>query len=158
MNKKAIVIIGVVLLAIGGGMAYLLGNDDAGQEMDDMTSQTTSDTSSTATSVAENMPTPGAYVEYSDTAIAQAEGTKLLFFHAPWCPQCRDLEADIEAKGIPDGVTIIKVDYDSNQALRKQYGITLQTTFARINDSGELEEKFVAYDDPRLEPVLENLL
>ena len=89
------------------------------------------------------------------TAIASAEGRVLLFFHAPWCPQCRSIEADIVAQGVPDGVTIIKVDYDSHQDLRQQYGVTLQTTFVEVDSAGEALQSYVAYDDPHLEAVID---
>jgi len=48
----------------------------------------------------------GAYVAYSDGIIAKTAGTKVLFFHASWCPKCRALEKDINAGPIPPGVTI----------------------------------------------------
>lgn len=102
--------------------------------------------------------TAGAYVEYSDDAIAQAEGRVLLFFHAPWCPQCRSVESDILAQGVPDGVTIIKVDYDSRQDLRQQYGVTLQTTFVEVDADGAEVQKHVAYDDPHLDAVVAAML
>jgi thiol-disulfide isomerase/thioredoxin len=102
--------------------------------------------------------TAGAYVEYSDDAIAQAEGRVLLFFHAPWCPQCRSVESDILAEGVPDGVTIIKVDYDSRQDLRQQYGVTLQTTFVEVDADGAELQKHVAYDDPHLDAVVAAML
>lgn len=102
--------------------------------------------------------TAGAYVEYSDDAIAQAKGRVLLFFHAPWCPQCRSVESDILAQGVPDGVTIIKVDYDSRQDLRQQYGVTLQTTFVEVDADGAEVQKHVAYDDPHLDAVVAAML
>jgi thiol-disulfide isomerase/thioredoxin len=102
--------------------------------------------------------TAGAYVEYSDDAIAQAEGRVLLFFHAPWCPQCRSVESDILAQGVPDGVTIIKIDYDSRQDLRQQYGVTLQTTFVEVDAEGTELQKHVAYDDPHLDAVIAAML
>lgn len=100
----------------------------------------------------------GSYVDYSPDVVATAQGTKILFFHAPWCPQCRALEADIKAKGLPAGLTIIKVDYDSNQSLRQKYGVTIQTTLIKIDDQGDLIKKYVAYDEPNLEAVIKNLL
>ena len=106
----------------------------------------------------ESVETPGSYVAYSDEAAAKAKGTKLLFFHAPWCPQCRALEADINKNGAPDGTTIFKVDYDSAQELRQKYGVTLQTTVVLIDDEGKLVKKFVANDDPTLAAVTGNLL
>ncbi|MEX2007054.1 MAG: thioredoxin family protein [Candidatus Saccharimonadales bacterium] len=98
------------------------------------------------------------YVEYSDDVIAQTAGTKILFFHASWCPQCRQLERSILSGTIPNGVTVIKVDYDSNQELRQKYGVTIQTTLVKVDDNGNLVEKYVAYDEPTLENLKLNLL
>ena len=100
----------------------------------------------------------GAYVDYSASAVTDAKGTKILFFHAPWCPQCRQLDASIKAGSVPDGVTIFKTDYDSNQALRQKYGVTIQTTLVKIDDDGKLVKKYVAYDEPTLESLTKNLL
>ncbi|NLP84982.1 thioredoxin [Microbacterium sp. CFH 90308] len=100
---------------------------------------------------------PGAYVEYGDAELAAAEGTRVLFFHAPWCPQCRALEADILASGVPGGVTVLKVDYDSRQDLRQRYGVTIQTTLVALDDAGDAAAVFVAYDEPTLESGLDGL-
>lgn len=100
----------------------------------------------------------GAYVDYSDSIIATTAGTKILFFHAPWCPQCRALDASIKGSQIPNGVTIIKVDYDTNQQLRQKYGVTIQTTLVKVDDNGESVEKYVAYDEPTFSSVKNNLL
>lgn len=97
--------------------------------------------------------TAGAYVEYSDAALAASEGTAVLFFHAPWCPQCRALEEGILAAGAPDGVTILKVDYDSRQDLRQKYGVTLQTTLVVVDDQGAKTDLHVAYDEPTVAAV-----
>jgi len=59
---------------------------------------------------------------------------------------------------VPDGVTIFKTDYDSNQALRQKYGVTIQTTLVKIDDDGKLVKKYVAYDEPTLESLTKNLL
>ncbi len=100
----------------------------------------------------------GHYVEYSPTAIAAAEGTTLLFFHAPWCPSCRQIDSEIVADGLPDGVTVIKVDYDSNQDLRQKYGVTIQTTFVKVDSAGTELAKFVPYGgDLGLKLVLDEL-
>lgn len=96
----------------------------------------------------------GEYVEYSDDAIANAQGDVYLFFHAPWCPQCRSIESGIETDGVPADTTVIKVDYDSNQALRQKYGVTLQTSFVKVTNSGESVSKFVAYEDPTFSSVV----
>ncbi len=100
---------------------------------------------------------PGEYVQYSEAALADAAGTPVLFFHAPWCPQCRALDADIVARGVPAGVTILKVDYDTSQALRERYGVTLQTTVVAVDESGGATATFVPYDEPTLDSALAGL-
>lgn len=100
----------------------------------------------------------GSYVEYSEAALAEAEGQKVLFFHAPWCPQCRSIEAGINEQGVPEGYTIIKVDYDTNQDLRQRYEVTLQTTFVKIDDNGNEIDKYVAYDEPTFDAVKREFL
>ena len=101
---------------------------------------------------------PGQYLDYSPELVASTPGDKLLFFHAPWCSQCVALEDDIEASGVPDGVTIFKVDYDSNQDLRQEYGVTIQTTLVKVDDNGDLIDSYVAYEDPTLDNVSAALL
>lgn len=100
---------------------------------------------------------PGKYIDYAGGDIQQT-GTTVVFFHAPWCLQCRQLEADIKDKGVPDGVTIIKVDYDTNQELRKKYGVNIRTTLVLLDKEGGVANKYVAYDEPNLDAVKRNLL
>jgi thiol-disulfide isomerase/thioredoxin len=152
MGKKPLLISLIIIGVIIAGAAYLFtsaGTKDAKQQMID--TDETQQTEQTTTS-------GGAYINYKDGVITNTSGTKLLFFHAAWCPQCRELEADIKKSGVPEGVTIIKVDYDTNQPLRQKYGVTLQTTLVKVDDNGELIKKFVAYDDPSLDAVKKNLL
>lgn len=118
---------------------------------------TPSDPASASPAPGDAAPVAGSYLEWSPTAVADAEGRVLLFFHAPWCPQCRELDEDIRADGPPDGTTIIKVDYDSRQDLRREYGVTLQTTVVEVDASGALLGSVVPYDDPSLETVLAGL-
>lgn len=96
----------------------------------------------------------GAYVDYSADVIAETAGDKVLFFHAPWCPNCRALESDIEASGVPAGLTIIKVDYDSEVALKQKYGVTLQTTVVYVDDEGDKLSSAVLYDESTLDALL----
>jgi thiol-disulfide isomerase/thioredoxin len=119
----------------------------------------TSASSSPPVASASNAPShPGAYVNYSPGIIASTSGTKLLFFHAPWCPQCQALEKDIQSTALPDNLTIIKVDYDTQNDLRVKYGVTLQTTIVKISNNGDLIKKFVAYSEPSFANIKQNLL
>lgn len=98
--------------------------------------------------------TPGKYEDYNETAFNQAEGRRILFFHAPWCPQCRALDASIKDSTVPSGVTIFKIDYDSNQTLRQKYGVTIQTTLVEVDENGNEIKKYVAYDEPTFDAVM----
>jgi thiol-disulfide isomerase/thioredoxin len=158
MSRRAALIVGGIAVVILAAVIAALGL--RGQPMSEGAQPTATPSQSASPapepSVTESSPSvaPGSYVEYTDTAVADADGRILLFFHAPWCPQCRALEADILASGVPNGITIVKVDYDSRQDLRQQYGVTLQTTLVEVDSSGAARASHVAYDDPTLAAVL----
>lgn len=162
MGKNQIMMIGVFILAIVGGLIYLAIGPGDERFTQDAINQNTSQPKTSQEPAKQTSPSSepatGAYVDYSSGVIASTTGTKLLFFHASWCPQCRALEADIKKQGVPGGVTIIKVDYDTNQALRQKYGVTLQTTIVKVDDNGNLVKKYVAYEDPTLDSVKANVL
>jgi thiol-disulfide isomerase/thioredoxin len=165
MNKRILTISGLILVLVGLAIAYVIVSSDT--DTTTTVNQTSEDTSlsmptASATPAPDNTPpsktVKGLYTDYTEEKVASTSGTKVLFFHAPWCSQCRALENDIEASEIPDNVTIFKVDYDSNQKLRQEYGVTIQTTLVLIDDEGALQKKYVAYDNPTLESVKRNLL
>lgn len=140
---------------IGGGLLLSNRNDTPATVEQPEAENPTPKETGTAT---ESPQQPGTYVDYSSSVVANTAGTKILFFHAPWCPQCRALDQSIKSSVIPSGVTIIKTDYDTNQALRQKYGVTIQTTLVKVDDQGNLVKKYVAYDSPTLESLKENLL
>ncbi len=156
MNKKSVVISAVILLMIALGVAYLAINSNPTSNQSP-SQQSVNDSNQTQKSNS-NDNTKGQYIDYKDGSIQNNSGTKVLFFHAPWCPQCRQLESEIESGSIPANVTIFKVDYDTNQDLRAKYGVTLQTTLVKVNDNGDLVKKFVAYDNPTLQSIKDNIL
>ncbi len=155
------IIIIVTLLGTGyvywqNSMAADAQNAASEQKTQRMTATAVSEPSDEVAKAAASQP--GVYKEYQEGLVASTDGVTLLFFHAPWCPQCRMIESDIKEQGVPDGVTILKVDYDSNQALRQKYGVTLQTTFVEIDKDGAAVEKYVAYNEPTFDSVKANLL
>jgi thiol-disulfide isomerase/thioredoxin len=165
MNKKLIPIIIIILVLIGGGFAYLMAQGDTDEpqastteQTDDMHPHEDGEMRDHSETEPDTQSSAGTYTAYSAEAVANTDGTKVLFFHAPWCPQCRSVESDILAEGVPAGVTIIKVDYDSRQDLRQQYGVTLQTTFVEVDAGGAELQKHVAYDDPHLDAVIAAML
>lgn len=167
MQKKPMLIAGALLITILGAAVYVGLSTSDNQARQDMAALPISDAAippapmgSTDAVPPTTSPAPaaGSYADYSDEALATASGTRLLFFHAPWCPQCRALEADIKQDGVPAGVTILKVDYDSNQGLRQKYGVTIQTTVVLVDADGKLVKRYVAYESPTLDAVKANLL
>jgi thioredoxin 1 len=103
-----------------------------------------SPTTTTATPVIVTK-TAGKYIQYSaDSAkLAAAEGSSVIFFHAPWCPTCKAAESDINSNisKLESGLTILKTDYDTSTELKKQYGVTSQSTFVKIDKDGKLIKK-----------------
>ncbi len=157
MNKKLLyVVIGIALL-IAAALTYVLVRPNQGEVVNKITASESADEVSDTKATSSNT-SPGVYREYAEDAIATTAGTKLLFFHAPWCPQCRSLEESIEKDGVPSGVTVFKVDYDSNQKLRQQYGVTIQTSFVKVDDAGNKIASYVAYEEPVFSSVERELL
>lgn len=158
MPKKLRIILLAIGLVIVAGIGYLLmagGTDEPNVTTTDNSQQTSTPPPKTETAPAAES---GKYLEYDAETVASTQGKRVLFFHAPWCPQCRQLEASIKAGAIPSDVTIFKVDYDSSQKLRQQYGVTIQTTLVLLDSSGNEAKKYVAYDQPSLSAVVKNLL
>ncbi len=82
---------------------------------------------------------PGVYLtaaEYEGRRSEREGTTVVLFFHAPWCPSCRATEDSLRADGVPAGLTVVKVDFDTATDLRRQYGVTVQHTFVQVDPSG----------------------
>ncbi len=79
----------------------------------------------------------GKYVSYSPEALsANSQSDIVLFFHAPWCPTCRQLDANLNESSLPRGLTILKTDYDSETELKKKYGVTYQHTLVQVDSNG----------------------
>jgi len=83
------------------------------------------------------------YQQYSPDKFSELNGHQkfVLFFHAPWCPTCRALEASIK-NNLEElkMATILKADYDSEVALKREYRILIQTSVVFINADGSVEK------------------
>ena len=101
----------------------------------------------------------GSYESYSEDKIAMAAtGDVVLFFHASWCPSCRMLSGNIDKNInlIPDGVTILKTNYDSETELKKKYGVTSQHTLVQVDENGNMLKKWSG--GSKLENLLSQIL
>jgi thiol-disulfide isomerase/thioredoxin len=87
----------------------------------------------------EAMMKHGSYEAYAPAKLAKANtGKVVLFFRASWCPSCKTLDANItkNAMAIPEGLTILDVNYDDSTELKKKYGVTYQHTLVQVDASG----------------------
>lgn len=166
MSKKVIIFSSVaVVLVIALSAGFIVFNCDkknsantASSTVVAPTNTPVSEPAASPTAEPSNVKQASRYVGYSEADFAKTDGTKLLFFHALWCPQCKALDSDITKNISSDsGVTIYKVDYDSNQALRQKYGVNLQTTVVKVDSSGNLVKKYVAYNEPTYANLKANL-
>ena len=155
MNKNTGIIIGVIALVVIVGGVYASMNDKDDVMMKDKVEDTKMMEKSSddmlkkdETSMmdkADTMMKAGSYEAYSADKIARAEtGDVVLFFHASWCPSCRGLNSSIESnlKSIPEGVTILKTDYDKETELKKKYGVTYQHTLVQVDKDGNMIKKW----------------
>ncbi|MDO4783956.1 MAG: thioredoxin family protein [Propionibacteriaceae bacterium] len=84
--------------------------------------------------------TDGAYLDYDSYQAKKADYAShkvVYFFSATWCHECQDTDkALMAAGGVPAGLAVVKVDYDSKTDLRKTYGVTQQHTFVQVDERG----------------------
>ncbi len=86
----------------------------------------------------------GSYTAYTADNIAEASAQHdvVLFFHASWCPTCKALNNALESATIPNGLTILKTDYDKEAELKKKYGVTYQHTLVQVDANGNMIKKW----------------
>ena len=89
----------------------------------------------------EDSAAPGSYLTLADYEADQAAyaGTDVvLFFNAEWCSTCKVARDNIQSdpSGIPSGLTIVVVDFDTANDLRQKYGVTVQHTFVQVDAGG----------------------
>ncbi|MBI2612462.1 thioredoxin family protein [Candidatus Kaiserbacteria bacterium] len=150
------IVIGIVALLVVASGAYLLLSSQSNSEdsmMEDDESAMIEEKTADETMQKDDVATPkddtmsptgqvekGSYEAYSPEKLALAsKGKVVLYFHADWCPICRGIEREIAAapEGIPSGVHILKIDYDTATELKQKYGVTYQHTFVQVDAEGK---------------------
>ena len=146
MNKNIGIIIGIIVI-LGFGYFVFSGENKDTNKVAEVTPAVQNEVKEPEQPVAPGAfaTEKGLYEAYSVEKLAMAEtGQVVIFFHASWCPSCRALNNDIEANvdAIPEGVTILKTDYDKETELKKKYGVTTQHTLVQVDKDGNMIKKW----------------
>ena len=156
MNQKFIVGIAVIIVLVAGVSLYSSKRPVKNEAVTMQTEKTEGEMMKK--DVVDTMMKAGSYEAYAPEKIARAlTGKVVLFFHASWCPSCRGLNADIEKNvgSIPEGLSILKVDYDKEAALKEKYGVTTQHTLVQVDQDGNLIKKWSG--SPKLEALVSEI-
>jgi thiol-disulfide isomerase/thioredoxin len=145
MHKKRVTIIGilfaVIVIAAGLIVASNTQTDTSNNQSLDSTKTQTTTNEDEGDSTAADTANNSGYItlaNYDQNQGAYADVKKVYFFHASWCSICQGIEKEIiaDVSRIPDGVVLIKTDFDTAIDLRKKYGVTYQYTFVQIDNNG----------------------
>jgi thioredoxin-like negative regulator of GroEL len=119
-------------------------NKKTGASIDDYRNFFGGTNASAKTETAAPIEKNAAYVIYDEKVETMRQGNRhVLFFYADWCPTCVQWEKNLtgDFMNITGNAMIIRADYDKETELKKQYGITAQSTAVFIDENGELVEK-----------------
>lgn len=86
------------------------------------------------------------FIAYANSASVIGKEPVALFFHADWCGTCIALEKDINNNidELPEDAKILKVNFDTETELKKEYGILMQSTFVLLDNNANVIEKLAA--------------
>jgi thioredoxin 1 len=130
VNNRIVFIAGFILLAIAVYFFVLPKPLEINKQMAPASTNTVETTT---------QPSASRYQPYTKAGFDNAATRKrVYFFHAPWCPTCVPADRAFQANqaSIPEDVILFKTDYDSSDALKKQYAITYQHTFVLVDENG----------------------
>lgn len=169
-KKNSSILAGVLLLIlIGGGVAVFAYTNSKHESTSMMEKDAMMKDEKVVASTSDEMMKPkqeeammgiqkGSYEAYSPEKLSLAKNGKVvLFFKADWCPTCRALDANIKENItlIPEGVTILEVNYDTSTALKQKYGVTSQHTLVQVAADGSRIAKWEG--TPTLAGILAHL-
>jgi thiol-disulfide isomerase/thioredoxin len=167
MKKYLPVILVAILIISALGIWFFVFNDNDKKQNSEtsqvnnnsQTEQNVAPTTSNTTE-AETSAKKGSYItyeEYQNNKNTSSSDKVVYFFNAKWCPTCKVLNENLTKNqgNIPNGVTIVSVDYDTYADLKKQYGVTYQHTLVQVDSNGNQIKKWSGGNS--LESVLEQI-
>lgn len=169
ITKRNIILIGVIVFAFAITIGIyslsqskndIVSNDSTLQQeaMEKVQENVTDEEAAISTPVEEPVieTVPGKYIEYSGSSLTDKQN--VIFFAASWCPTCRGLDQSInsELSLIPSDLTILKANYDSENELKRKYGVTYQHTLVQVDQEGNLLKKWNGSQD--IEDIINQLI
>jgi thioredoxin 1 len=109
-----------------------------GATMSSATASTPTVMASESAATSPSAASAGSYIDHAAYVRdpSAATGKVVLFFHATWCPICREVEESLTTAPVNAGLTVVKVDFDDASELRERYGVTIQHTFVQVDPEG----------------------
>lgn len=165
MITKKIIIPLIVIVILSGVGGVLTAKEMSDRRLTSINTAGTAESSATGQEAESPQPTDnsatakGRYAQYEQQKVSESGfNTTILFFYAAWCPECRSFKQAITNSAIPDGTQVLEVNYDSSSDLKKQHGVTLQSTFVKVSQNGDQQSKWVGYGKEKsLQAILKNL-
>jgi thiol-disulfide isomerase/thioredoxin len=155
---------GTIEFTCGAGYEYFADTEMCGCKIKEEVVEywLTSDSSFKLNALDEYAPiVHGSYEELNAGALESALGNKniVLFFHAPWCPQCVSTDTEIKERirELPEDTIIFKTDYDSEIKLREKFEITSQHSIVIIDKNNALQFKQTGFNFDDIVSVIEKI-
>lgn len=148
MNKNLIIGVVMVCVVVLVGAAFLVsGNNSATTEevSTSLNSENGSVESNSNDLKRGEVLSDSRYVSYSVEGFEDAKDKKrVYFFHASWCPTCKVANEEFSSNPdeIPEDIVLFKTNYDTENDLKKRYGITYQHTFVQVDENGNEVSKW----------------
>ncbi len=150
MNRKLLIpTLVITLVIVGSGVIYAVVRSNNNKRVAEQAAMMKKDEAkmakdeSVTANTGDAMMIKGSFSEYDQAKLANAEkGKVVLFFSANWCPTCQEANKNFKATTPPEGLTLLKVDYDNSNELKKKYGVTYQHTYVEVDKEGTLIKKW----------------
>jgi thioredoxin 1 len=99
-------------------------------------------------------------IEAQNDAILEQDGLNVVYFTAPWCVPCKMLKPRLEElEKANEGLTVTRVDVESNTELAKHFGIMSVPTLILFKDNVQVGEKLTGIKSkPELQKLFETYL